>query len=222
MTLIICLVFHHIFRVDVLEYAPYLLAGLACWNYILNVSLQGCMCFFLGEAYIRQHPAPMAIYPLRTTLGAMIHFLLALMVVMAMAFYTYGVPSWPALLSLIPTLVLLFLLGWSLAVIGGLANVIFQDTKHLAEVGFQIVFYATPIMYKEKMLQGSHFGWLIQLNPFVAFFHLIRDPILVDEGLPPHVPSLTTFLIAGGTVLVITSIAAFWLARMQRRLIFYL
>jgi ABC-2 type transport system permease protein len=43
--------------------------------------------------------------------------------------------------------VLLFLLGWSLAVLSGFANVYFRDTQHLCEVGFQILFYATPIVW---------------------------------------------------------------------------
>jgi len=38
--------------------------------------MQGCQSFLQGEAYIRQHPAPLAIYPLRVTLGAGFHFLL--------------------------------------------------------------------------------------------------------------------------------------------------
>src|SRR2546421_5014753 len=60
MTVIMCLVFHHIFHVEVVEYAPYLLAGLGCWNYILTVSLPGCMCFFLREGFILLQPAPLA------------------------------------------------------------------------------------------------------------------------------------------------------------------
>lgn len=222
MTIIICTVFNRIFHVEVLDYAPFLLAGLACWNFILTVSLQGCMCFFQGEPYIRQHPVPLAVYPLRTTLGAMIHFLLALLIVMVLTLTIYGLPKLSLILCLLPTLCLLFVLGWSLAVLGGLANVLFQDTKHLAEVGFQILFYATPIMYHVKTLQENHLGWMIYLNPLVSFLQLIREPILAEHGVPPHVPALTTYLIAGGTVLVVASLASYFLARMQRRLVFYL
>src|SRR5207244_4344347 len=117
---------------------------------------------------------------------------------------------------------MLLLLGWSLAVLGGLANVMFQDTKHLAEVGFQILFYATPIMYNVKTLQDNQLSWLLYLNPVVSFLQLIREPILAENGIPPHVPAFATFAIAGGTVLVFTSLAAYCLGRMQRQLIFYL
>ena len=52
-----------------------------------------------------------------------------------------------ALLSLIPTFAMLLIFGWSLAILFGLANVRFRDLKHISEVGFQGLFYLTPIMY---------------------------------------------------------------------------
>jgi len=55
------------------------------------------------------------------------------------------------LLSLIPTLLLLLVFGWSLAILFGLATVRFRDLKHISEVGFQGMFYLTPIMIPEQM-----------------------------------------------------------------------
>src|SRR5438132_1529823 len=87
MTAILCTVFHTMMKLPVREYAPYLMAGLATWNFILSAALSGCQCFFQGESYIRQYPAPFAIYPLRTALGGTVHFLLAMVVTIALAWY---------------------------------------------------------------------------------------------------------------------------------------
>ena len=96
MTLIICMMFRHILgNNNVREYAPFLLAGLVCWQYILVSTLQGCQCLFQGESYIRQYPAPIAIYPLRTTLGGAIHFLLGLVVVIGLTWYLHGFKNLP-------------------------------------------------------------------------------------------------------------------------------
>ena len=220
MTAVLTTVFVGIFKQTVEGFAPYLLAGLAMWQYVLTVSLHGCQCFFQGEQYIRQHPAPLAIYPLRTALEKSIHFLLALGVVIVLASFFKGLPGPVAILSLIPSVCLLFLLGWGLAVLSGFCNVIFQDTQHLAEVGFQILFYATPIIYPkevlEKMERGS-LAWIMNYNPLVSFLKLVREPIL-DH----HAPSLATFATAGATVLVIGIAAGTMLVRQQKRLIFYL
>ena len=111
---------------------------------------QGCQCFFQGESYIRQHPAPLAIYPLRTALGAGIHFLFGLCVLLAFVWLVNGFGNLPALLSLVPTLILMFIICWALAICMGVLNVLFQDCQHLIEVLLQILFYLTPIMYDPR------------------------------------------------------------------------
>jgi ABC-type polysaccharide/polyol phosphate export permease len=218
MTLIICTMFRHIFGSNnVRDYAPFLLAGLACWQYILVATLQGCQCLFQGESYIRQYPAPIAIYPLRTALGGAIHFMLALCVVVALTWFLHGFGNLPALVSLAPALVLLLVLGWSLAVLAAFANVYFQDTQHLAEVVFQLLFYATPIIYDEKLLRDTHMEWLLRWNPFVSILRLVRQPIL--EG---RIPSPMTYATATFVVLAAAAAATMVLGRLQRRLVFYL
>ena len=72
MTVVLCTVFAGVFGVSLREYAPYLLSGLTFWSFISAAAISGCQSFFQGESYIRQHRAPLAIYPLRTTLGAAI------------------------------------------------------------------------------------------------------------------------------------------------------
>src|SRR5262245_49659514 len=144
MTAVLSAVFCPLFEADYRQFAPFLLVGLAFWNFLVTTAVQGCHCFFQGESYIRQQAAPLAIHPLRTVLGTAIHGLAALTVALALAWFVNGFGNLPSLISLAPTLLLLFLLGWSLALCCGLLNVIFQDTQHLVEVLFQILFYLTP------------------------------------------------------------------------------
>jgi ABC-type polysaccharide/polyol phosphate export permease len=217
MTTILTIVFHKMFDQPIESFAPYVLAGLATWNYVLTVVQHGCHCFFLGESYIRQYPAPLAIYPLRTALGGTVHFLLALFVVVLLSWYFNGFGNLSALASLVPTILLLFIFAWSAAVLAGVANVYFQDTQHLTEVGFQMLFYATPIIYYANQLRDHNLGWLLNMNPLVSLLDLVRQPILRGE-----IPSVGTYTVAICTV-VITLLAAGWtLSRLQRRLIFYL
>jgi ABC-type polysaccharide/polyol phosphate export permease len=264
MTLIICLVFHEIMKIDVWHFCPYLLAGLACWNYIVASTTIGCQSLFQGEAYIRQYPAPLAIYPLRTTLGATIHFLMALVVVFSLMTYvriklgtaendvnlaadrteqlltlrTGEVPAVKAaaaaplspeverlrrdfsllpLVTLVPTICLLFVFCWSLAILAGFSNVYFSDTQHLCEVGFQIFFYLTPIMYPKSVLENNGLSWVLYANPLTTMLDLIREPVV--EG---RFPSWQLYSLACGIVAVAGGAAALALARLQRRVIFYM
>src|SRR5262249_13473331 len=115
MTLILCLAFHRILHADIRSFAPFLLTGLAYWNYIVTVSLVGCKCFNDGEPYLRQFPVPLAIFPLRTALGSAVHFLAALAVVLVLVAVTLGLGPPLVLLSLVPAVALLFCMGWALA-----------------------------------------------------------------------------------------------------------
>jgi ABC-type polysaccharide/polyol phosphate export permease len=199
------------------DYPIRVLAGLACWNFLVNATTQGCQCLFLGESYIRQYPAPIAIYPLRTALGALIHFLLALGVVIGVSWYFKGFGNLAALPSIGLGLVLIFLLAWSMALIAGFANVYFQDTQHLCEVGFQILFYATPIIYDVSDLGHGRLARLVQLNPLIPILKLFREPILEAS-----VPGLTTYGVATLTVTLLAGLATLTLWRLQKVFIFHL
>lgn len=217
MTIILCTVFSAVFGMGLRYYAPYLMAGLAFWQFLVNVSLLGAQCFFQGEAYIRQYPAPLAIYPLRTMLANGFHFLLAFALVLLLAWSVRGFNSFWPLLSLLPTMLLLALFGWALATLFGLATVRFRDTHYLGELGFQTLFYLTPIMYEPDILIKRGLGVLMQANPMVPFLSLLRQPILHSQA-----PDLSTYAAATLVTLAAVGAAGLLLWREERRLIFHL
>jgi lipopolysaccharide transport system permease protein len=219
MTTVLCIVFSQMFKtpIPISKYAPHVLSGLIFWNYFTATMNQGCQCFFQGESYIRQHPAPLAIYPLRTVLGAGIHFLIGLGVVLGLVWTLNGFGNLPALASLVPTLTLLFIFGWAIAICMGVMNVMFQDCQHLIEVLLQILFYATPIMYFPEMLGLHKLKWIINLNPLAIILQMLRKPIIDGQ-----LPSPGMYMLGVLAVGITAAAAIFTLARFERRIIFYL
>ncbi len=217
MTAVLCTVFAKLWGLNIREYAPFLLVGMCFWNYISAVTTHGCQCLFQGEAYIRQYPAPMAIYPLRTMLGASVHFAIALCVVVLLTWIFNGFGNVPALFSLAPTLLLLLMMGWSMAVLAGFSTAYFPDTQHLSEVGMQILFYATPVIYPPEVLRKKGLGWIADFNPLASFIELLREPLLNGT-----VPGPKPYLIALLTVAIVSTAAATTLVRLQQRIIFQL
>lgn len=218
MTIVLCVVFGSLFNMSRRTYAPFLLSGLTFWGFITAAIARGCQCFLQGEPYIRQHPAPIAIYPLRTVLGAGFHFTLGFLITLIFVWWVNGFGNLPALLTLVPTFVLLFIFGWSMAVCTGIANVMFQDSQHLIDILMQIAFYATPIMYRPEMLLGRRLvSWFVRVNPLAAFLELIRNPLL-DGTLPSWWAVRVACL---GTCLAVIA-AACALRRFEKRIIFYL
>jgi ABC-type polysaccharide/polyol phosphate export permease len=217
MTAVLCTVFAGVFGVTLTEYAPYLLSGLTFWAFISTAAISGCASFAQGEPYIRQHRAPLAIYPLRTTLGAGYHFLVGMGVVLVAVGFFSGFSNPVVLLSILPSLVLLFAFAWSLGVFTGTLNVLFHDTQHLLEIILQIFFYMTPIMYKPEILINRDMGWVVQYNPFAVLLELIRQPLL--EGVLPRVETVRASLVI---VAVMVAVAAVLLRWCERRLVFFL
>jgi lipopolysaccharide transport system permease protein len=217
MTAIFCVVFAVLLHATVAEFIPNVLTGMVCWNFIVACGVVGCQCFLLGESYIRQCPLPLALYPLRTSLGALFHLTMGLGVVIGFCSALVGFPGTIPILSLIPTLVLMFVFGWALAALSGTFNVFFQDTQHLAEVGFQMLFYMTPIIYRLQDVQHHPLSWLLNFNPVLPFLTLVRAALI--EG---RVPSAGEYLLAAAIATSLAALATALLGRMQKRLIFYL
>jgi len=217
MTAVICTVFHKLFDLDVREFGPSLMAGLCFWSYLSTCTTHGCRCLYQGEPYIRQYPAPMAIYPLRVTLGAGIHFVFALLVVIVLRWGFSGFDNVPALAYLPPALLLLFVFGWGVATVVSFVNVYFPDTEHICEVVLQALFYLTPIVYTPEMLRNRGMDWLLDVNPMANILELVRRPILHGEA-----PSLYAVALSAGTVFAVGCVATLMLYRFERKVIFQL
>jgi lipopolysaccharide transport system permease protein len=217
MALVLCAVYQRIFQLDFWEYGPFVLTGLAFWGFMSAAFLQGCSAFLQAETYIRQEPAPLAIFPLRTVLSVGFHALIALGLSLGFAWLAGSLTRGAPLLSLVPTLLLAFVLAWSAATVIAFASVYFPDVSHLTEVGIQILFFLTPVIYPPKTLLGRGVDWVLRYNPMARLLEMVRAPIL--EG---QVPTLRQYAIMGCFTLVVAALAAGLLARLERRLIYQL
>jgi ABC-type polysaccharide/polyol phosphate export permease len=216
-SLVLCIAFQGIFQQSTSDYVLLLMVGLAWWGYVSGVAIQGCQCFVDAESYIRQHSIPMAVYPLRNALGCMIHFVIALTVVMVTVWYFRGFGNLKALAVLPLSLTLLLLFGWSVSVLAGYVNSAFRDIQHLSNIGFQLLFYLMPIIYPPDSSAHARLQPLFRYNPLVRFLVIIREPVLKGE-----VPPLKTFMTAIVATLLVTAAAMLLLQRLQKRVILYL
>jgi ABC-type polysaccharide/polyol phosphate export permease len=217
MTVVICTVFTHIFHAEIRTFGPFLLVGLTIWNFASSAMSQGCQSFLMNESYIRQHPAPMAIYPLRVALSLAIHLVLGIGIAIVLSWSMLGFANLLYLPLILPGMALLFVFGWAIATITGVINVLFQDTQHLMEVVLQILFYLTPVIYPPSMLHNRSLGWVITVNPVAAFLEVIRVPIV-----EARVPSMSSYVIATTVTMLGVGLATWTLAHFERRMVFYL
>jgi len=216
-TIVLCLAFYKIFNQPVREYAPFLLAGLAWWGYVTGAISRGCQCFVEAEGYIRQHPLPMAVYPLRTALGAMIHFLIALTLVLLLTWCFKGFANLVALPYLAIGLGILLVFGWSVGVVAGYVNAVFRDIQHLTDIAFQVLFYLTPVIYPADVLAQSGMSPVVRYNPLAHLLKIVRDPLVAGQ-----VPSWKAYGVAVTATFLAAAVAVLLLGRLQRKVVLYL
>jgi ABC-type polysaccharide/polyol phosphate export permease len=217
MSAAMCLVFHKLFGMSVEDYLPRLIAGMVFWQFLSACAIGGCSCLTNGEAYLRQVPAPMAIYPLRTALAAAFHLGIAFAMVLVANGLFNGWPEPSSVIAVFPTLPWLLVFGWSLAVLAGFAHAYFPDMHHLIEIGMQMLFYSTPIIYMPETLRERGMGWLLDINPLASLIDVVRLPLLGHGLADPR-----AYITAGGLIVVTTILAMLTLNRLERKVIFQL
>ena len=181
--------------------------------------MRGSTSLIQNEAYIRQVPLPYSIYTLRAVLGNAIHFLIGLGVVIALIAVLRGDLSiFNTAWAIIPGLFLVTAFAWGMATVAAFATVFFRDIKHVLEVGSQVFYFLTPILYRrERVLDKKGLGFIADLNPVNTFIELIRGP-LVDGTIPEWPMYLYGVLAALAAVLLGAGTTA-WL---RQRVIFHL
>ena len=216
LALVISVVFTRAFQVGSGGYFLHVLSGLCFWNFVTHVIGGGCASISSAETYILQHRTPLAIYPLRCTLVGGFHFLVAMLPVFALA-VARGLPCVEAAVVFPLAVVLLFVFGWSMATICGIVNIYLRDTHHACQVLLTVLFYATPIVWRPEMVRSRRLGWIVDYNPLAAFVDLVRAPLI--EGV---VPSLNVILVVLAMVTAAFLLAAWLLAKCERRIVFSL
>jgi ABC-type polysaccharide/polyol phosphate export permease len=225
MTAVFTVVFSQLFGdSNPVGYAAYALSGLAVWGFLRDAATVGSKAFFQSEAYIRQSPLPYTIYTLRSVLGHLIHACLALVVVAALLTIWRGdAGSLVGLALAVPGLVLTILAAWAVATIGAFVTAFFHDMAHLLEVGAQIGFFLTPIMYRRSLLDDKGLGWVVDINPASIYLAVTRDPLLAGFPTAAGMTQLgAAYLAAFIVTAVLVALAGCVVAWLQKKVIFHL
>lgn len=217
MTVVLCTVFATLFQMDLTEYAPFVVSGLGIWAFIANSMTEGCNSISTGEKYIRAHPMPLAIYPIRTLLSISVQFLIILLLTVVITLFFKGYENPIAIIGIVPSLIILAVFGWSMGVIFGFANIHFPDTLHITVVVLQIVYYLTPIFYPPELINSTIVQTILKYNPLGVYVSIVRDP-LVYSRFPPVGDLL--YACVATAVCVLLAIRA--LVKYERTLIFHL
>lgn len=158
------------------NYVSLLLIGIIAWNFFAEATL-GSIYYVLGKKeLITKINFPINTIPIVTTLHATFFLIVNTILLLALVPTIRQAIGWHTLL-LIPALLGYIILTLGIAWIVSATCALYRDFVHIWEVGLQIGFFATPIIYPLTAVPSSLTRWL-HLNPITSAIELLRHIFL--------------------------------------------
>ncbi len=203
--LIFFVVFKVIMRIEMKNYSLFLIAGLFPWQWF-STSVNGAATVFIGNASIvKKMNFPRNVIPLALVAQDMLHFILAIPVlIFFMAVYKKS-PSLSWLYGLPMLLFIQFLMTYGASLIVASTNVFFRDIERLVTIFTMLLFYCTPIIYPVTMIPEKY-RELVNLNPLTPLIVSWRE--LFIKGTIN-----TKFLLLGLAYATIIYVIGYWVYR---------
>jgi lipopolysaccharide transport system permease protein len=184
---------------DSYAYGLYLCSGLLPWMGFQEVVLR-CTTLFPDNAnLVRKVAFPKSILYGYVTLSSAINMLLAIAIFM-IAYLLTGHRLHAALLLWLPMIALQLAFGLGLGVLTSVVHVFLRDTSQLVGVLFQLLFWATPIVYVANVLP-TRLGTLQRYNPLFMFTSVHRT-IVLDAAAPSPLRVAALVVLTGATLAV--------------------
>jgi len=165
--LVFFIAFKVVVKIQVENYTLFLISGLFPWQWFAN-SVNGAPMMFLNNAsIIKKVNFPRNVLVFTHVLQDMIHFLLAIPVVVLFLIIYGKTPSISWCYGITILLFIQFFITYGLSLIVASTNLFFRDLERLTILFTTLLFYFTPIIYSEHMIP-NHYKPLIYLNPLAS------------------------------------------------------
>ncbi len=175
--IIFIVIFQVIFKVEIEQYAIFLVVGLFPWQWFSNSIISSSGAILKDVQLIKKMTINKELVVYSTILNDLIHFLVSLPIIFYLLLF-FGHNLTIKLIVLLPVVIftqLIFSLGLGLLVAS--VNVFFRDLGQALGILINILFYATPIIYAETMVPEK-FRFLFFANPMAMFIINYRNLFL--------------------------------------------
>jgi len=202
MMLVFTIVFSNIARLpsDGIPYPLFAYAALVPWMYFAKSLDRSGFSVVAESNLITKIYFPRLIIPLSATLGGLIDFGIAFLLLLAMMIWFGVLPTWK--LAVVPLYLLLTVLA-SLAMSLWLSALFvkYRDIAAVIPLLTQVWMFASPVAYSVSMIP-QEWQWLYNMNPMVGIIGGFRWALLGTPAPEPvlfacNVLTITVFLVFG-------------------------
>ena len=213
MVMMLGFLWSHIFGTDLENYLPFFAVSFVLWGWMSGQILDAAGGFFQFGGVIKQVKLPLPIFTLRLNFRQCI-ILLHNSSIIAAVLLLIGKGFTSMSLMAIPNLILIQLNLILLSIIISIFCTRFQDMTQVVNVGTQIVFFFTPILWQVETLKNR--TYLAEMNPVYHWIEIIRAPLL------GRLPTLDNYLWSGASLVILSFLAVYYLGRYRSRIAYWL
>ena len=193
-------------------FLPYVALGFMVFGLISAIINESCTVFSGAAASIKQSQLPLSFYVFKLLSRHVIAFVhnFAIYVIVWLIF---PIPlGWSVLLA-IPGLMLILISGFFAALLIGPIAARFRDIPPIVGSIMQIFFFLTPIFWSAETLSDR--AYFVHVNPFYHYLELVRRPLMGG------VPSDLSWIVAGGTTLLVIVVGFIFFARYRAQIAYW-
>jgi ABC-2 type transport system permease protein len=163
---------------NVPHYALYLLLGIVLWSYFADSTGVAMVSIVERGELIRKVYFPRIVIPVATSVTSLLTLLLNLIVIAIFIAFS-GIALAPSALLFFVLLLELYVLALGCSLLLAALFVRFRDFRHIWELGLQVMFYATPIIYPLSFVP-HRIGKVLALNPMAQIVEDARKAVLLS------------------------------------------
>ena len=173
--------FKHIMRININNYAFFLITGLFPWQWLSN-SLSSSTQIIIGNAtIIKKTLLPRELLIISSVLNDCFHFILSIPILFLFSFF-YQINISISKLLLLPLIIFLqFTLTLGLSFLISAIGTLFRDIERLVMLGLNFLFYISPIVYDTSMIPQRFMEPLKLLNPVFPLIEMYRYAFSVSN-----------------------------------------
>lgn len=190
------------------DFAIYIFTGLTAWQLFQEIVNNSTGSIVGNSGLVKKVYLPREVFPLSTVGSALFNYFTQLVILVAAILIAREIPTGTRLLYLPLSLAVLVIFATALGLCLAAINVYLRDFQYLVEIGLNILFWGSPIVYSWPLVQhavdGTVLGSIYLGNPLtLAVLGMQRALWTAGSSVPAPSGLGTRLLIALGVGLVL-------------------
>lgn len=176
------ILFRVVMRIQMENYALFLIAGLFPWQWLQNSITAASQLFLNNRTLIKKVRFPRDFLVVAGVSNDLIHFAISIPVILGFMLHFRTWPTWAWLWGLPALIAVQLALTYGAALMVATVNLFFRDLERLVLILTMLWFYLTPVLYPVEMIPPE-WQWVVYANPAAPVIVCWRALFL--EGAAP-------------------------------------